>query len=106
MADVNYWKERGFCQDVDEQKISFLITYAYNNKLKNYKKILNLLQKKEKKKLVLLFYNNGLFEKVYDLLNNLKKEIIELLESININELSTILFNDLPFYKFEKEFIN
>ena len=33
MADINYWKERGFCQDVDEQKISFLITYAYKVKI-------------------------------------------------------------------------
>ena len=32
LTDPVYWKEKGFCQDIDEQKISFLITFAYNNK--------------------------------------------------------------------------
>ena len=101
MADINYWKERGFCQDVDEQKISFLITYAYNHKLKKHKKILEYVNKKEKKKLVLLFHNNGLFDKIYFLLEDLKKEITELLESKNITDFASV-FNDLPFYKFDK----
>ena len=48
LTDPVYWKEKGFCQDIDEQKISFLITFAYNNKLKNYKKNLNLLNEKKK----------------------------------------------------------
>jgi len=105
MADINYWKERGFCQDVDEQKISFLITYAYNNKLKKHKKILDYLKKKEKKKLVCLFHKNGLFDKIYFILDDLKKEIIEILESKNINEFLTV-FNDLPFYKFDINSLN
>ena len=96
LTDVDYWKEKGFCQDIDEQKISFLITFAYNNKLKKYKKILELLKAKEKRKLVLLFYKNGLFDQIYNLLDNLKKEIILLSE----NHLSFI-FDDLVIKPFD-----
>ena len=36
LTDPMYWKERGFCQDFDEQKISYLVTYCTNNKMTDY----------------------------------------------------------------------
>ena len=39
------------------------------------KKILKLLALKEKRKLVLLFHKNGLFDKIYDILIDLKNEL-------------------------------
>ena len=96
LTDPDYWKEKGFCQDIDEQKISFLITYAYNNKFKNYKKILKLLEKKEKEKIVLLFYENGLFNKIYSILNELKIEIFSFLKNEQFNErFNEIIYNML-----------
>jgi hypothetical protein len=35
LTDLNYWKEKGFCQDFDEEKISYLITYFHNENIKN-----------------------------------------------------------------------
>ena len=32
LTDKEYWKEKGFCQDLDEEKISYIITYFYQNK--------------------------------------------------------------------------
>jgi geranylgeranyl diphosphate synthase type 3 len=105
VTDVNYWNEKGFCQDIDEQKISFLITYAYNNKLKNYEKILNLLEKKKKRKLVLLFYKNGLLNDVFNILKKLKNEIIELLTKENLTDFITI-FESLQINTFNIESFN
>ena len=104
LTDPVYWKEKGFCQDIDEQKISFLITFAYNNKLKNYKKIINLLELKEKRKIILLFHKNGLFDKIYNLLCEFKKEIIEQLNG----KLSVLIFifDDLPFNPFNLDSFN
>jgi len=98
ITDINYWKEKGFCQDFDEQKISYLITYCTNNKMKNYEKINDLLKEPiktnhTKLKLILLMNNNGLLDIIYDKLCALKKEILEILEL-------NYIFEQLPFHKF------
>ena len=36
-----YWKEKGFCQDFDEEKISYLITYFHNENIKNNNQSMN-----------------------------------------------------------------
>ena len=100
LADVSYWKERGFCQDFDEEKISYLITYCTNNKLDDYETINNLLKKQnktndEKKEILGLMKKNGLFDIIYNKLVDLKKEVLQVL---NIE----IIFQQLPFYKFEE----
>lgn len=98
ITDAKYWKEKGFCQDFDEQKISYLITYCTNNKMKHYEKINNLLKEPVKTdiikiKLVLLMHNNGLLDIIYGKLVELKKEILDVLEL-------NCIFEQLPFYKF------
>lgn len=100
LADASYWKERGFCQDFDEEKISYLITYCTNNKLNNYELINTLLKKQnktreEKIKILFLMKNNGLFDIIYNKLVDLKNEVLQVL---NID----IIFQQLPFYKFEE----
>ena len=93
LTDIDYWKEKGFCQDIDEQKISFLITYYINNKLKDYQTLLNLLKKKSIMKIIKLFHKNELFDIIYNKLVTLKNEINK------INEINEI-FDKLPFDKF------
>jgi geranylgeranyl diphosphate synthase type 3 len=105
VTDPVYWKERGFCQDVDEQKISFIITYIHNYKLKDYNKILKLLEKKNKIKLIRLFYKSGVFDHIYKILLNLKNEIIESVKKENLFDMIKI-FEELPFNEFNIESIN
>jgi geranylgeranyl diphosphate synthase type 3 len=99
LADASYWKERGFCQDFDEEKISYLITYCTNNKLNDYETI-NLLLKTpnktndDKLKILILMKNNGLFDIIYNKLVELKNDVLQVL---NID----IIFQQLPFYRFE-----
>jgi geranylgeranyl diphosphate synthase type 3 len=100
LADINYWKERGFCQDFDEQKISYLITYCSNNKMENYKQINHLLVQNNKTnhdkiEILKLMKNNGLFDIIYNKLVLLKTEIL------NIIDLK-IIFEQLPFSKFDE----
>jgi geranylgeranyl pyrophosphate synthase len=100
ITDVKYWKEKGFCQDFDEQKISYLITYCTNKKMKNYSKINKLLNESLKTneikcKIILLMNKNGLFDIIYDKLNELKKEIVNILDI-------QYIFDQLPYSKFTK----
>ena len=99
LTDPIYWKERGFCQDFDEQKISYLITYCTNNKMDNYTLINNLMTKlnktpEDKIEILKLMKNNGLFEIVYNKLLQLKENILNI---IDLN----IIFEQLPFHKFD-----
>lgn len=99
VTDPQYWKERGFCQDFDEQKISYLITYCTNNKLDNYELINELMKnqnktKEDKIKILMLMKNNGLLDIIYNKLLELKQQVLSIL---NIN----ILFEHLPFSKFD-----
>lgn len=100
LTDVTYWKERGFCQDLDEQKISFLITYCTNNQMKDYELINNLMTKSNKTKedkieILLLMKNNGLFEIIYNKLLELRQKILNIIDV-------QIIFNQLPFNPFDE----
>jgi geranylgeranyl diphosphate synthase type 3 len=99
VTDPQYWKGKGFCQDFDEKKISYLITYCHEHKLRNYKKIKPLLLKsknnnKIKIKLLRLFNDNELFTRVYQQLVLLQKEILDI---VNLKP----IFEQLPFHKFD-----
>lgn len=100
LTDIEYWKTRGFCQDFDEQKISYLITFCNNNKLDNYDKINILLLDantiETKIEILKLMENNKLFDLIYNQLFQLKQEILELLNLESIFEI-------LPFEKFNME---
>ena len=98
-----YWKERGFCQDFDEQKISYLVTYCTNNKMTDYELINNLMRKSNKTNedkidILKLMYNNGLFNIVYDKLVELREKVLNI---ININT----IFQQLPFHKFDESIL-
>lgn len=104
LTDVLYWKDKGFCQDFDEQKISFLIVYCNNHQLENYEIINELLNKQnktidDKTKLLRMMHNNTLLDKVFNILDSLKNELLEI-----INEEG--LFNQLKFNKFDKKYID
>lgn len=94
LTDPSYWKEKGFCQDFDEEKISYLITYF---KTINNTNIIEMMKDKSKEgkiKILQLFHKNGLFDIIFNKLITLKTQI---LNEMNLE----ILFDQLPFYKFE-----
>jgi geranylgeranyl diphosphate synthase type 3 len=99
LTDVNYWKEKGFCQDFDEEKISYLLSY-YNtmtNKEHTVNDIINMMKDKSnesKIKILMIFHNIGLFDIIYEKLLELKNTI---LQCINIE----FVFEMLPFHKFD-----
>ena len=100
LTDPMYWKERGFCQDFDEQKISYLVTYGTNNKMTDYELINNLMTKtnktnEDKIDILKLMHNNGLFDIIYDKLLELRENVLNI---IDIN----IIFQQLPFHKFDE----
>jgi geranylgeranyl diphosphate synthase type 3 len=104
LTDATYWKERGFCQDFDEQKISYLIAYCTNNKMEHYELINNLMTKsnktnKDKIEILTLMKRNGLFEIIYNQLLQLRENI---LNTIDIS----IIFEQLPFNPFDENIIN
>jgi geranylgeranyl diphosphate synthase, type III len=104
ITSKKYWEERGFCQDFDEKKISYLITFCTNNKMDKFKKINKLMEKdnktnKYKIRIIKLMYDNGLLNIIYSLLDELKKEIL------NILNLEAI-FAKLPYEKFNMDNIH
>lgn len=89
-----YWKEKGFCQDFDEEKISYIVMFYVNQKMPNWENILSLLHESKnnnvvKIQLLTLFHDNGIFEQVYDKLIQLRMEILKIL---NIG----FIFDQLP----------
>lgn len=99
LTDPTYWKQRGFCQDFDEQKVSYLITYCNNNKLDNYEQINQLVSVKDKTDLdkvniLQLMNNNGLFGIVYNQMLQLKQSVLNV---IDVN----LIFEQLPFKIFD-----
>jgi len=116
LTDEAYWRERGFCQDFDEEKISYLITYCNEYKLKNYDIINELMTKKnkthaEKVEILLLMNANGLLDIIYDKLVELKDSILEILNFYDIPDIPDIhnihgisdIFNKLPFHRFNEK---
>jgi geranylgeranyl pyrophosphate synthase len=88
LTDINYWREKGFCQDFDEEKISYLITYFHNENIKNNNpnntnindtNIIEMMKDKSKEgkiKILQIFHNSGLFDIIYKKLLQLKEAIL------------------------------
>jgi geranylgeranyl diphosphate synthase type 3 len=94
LTDPEYWSSKGFCQDFDEEKISYLVTYF---KTINNTNVMEMMQNKTKEgkiKILLLFNETGLFDIIYNKLLELKKLI---LAEMNLS----ILFEQLSIKKFD-----
>jgi len=89
LTDINYWREKGFCQDFDEEKISYLITYFHNENIKNKDlstnqhinniNVIEMMKDKSKEgkiKILQIFNNSGLFDTIYNKLLQLKQTIL------------------------------
>jgi len=100
LTDLEYWKEKGFCQDFDEEKISYLITYFHNENIKNNKpnpNIIELMKDKSKEgkiKIIQIFNDSGLFDSIYNKLLQLKQTI---LSEMNLE----FIFNQLSINPFD-----
>ena len=94
LTDLDYWHSKGFCQDFDEGKISYLITYFRKISDENIIDMMNDKTKEGKIKILSLFHEHGLFDIVYNKLLELKQQI---LSEMNLS----IIFEQLPFHKFD-----
>lgn len=92
LADPDYWKEKGFCQDIDEEKISYLVVLHG---------LVDMSDKsvEGKKKVVRLFHEAGVFDKVYDKLVSLRASILG-------QARFEILFDMLPVKRFDLAVLN
>jgi len=99
LTDPEYWKIKGFCQDFDEEKISYLITYFHNDNLVHHKpnpSIVELMKDKSiegKLKIINIFHESGLFDTIYTKLLQLKSQI---LNEMNIQ----FIFDQIPVQPF------
>jgi len=103
LTDTTYWKERGFCQDFDEQKISYLTTYCTNNKMENYELINNLITKsnktnEDKIEILKLMKQNGLFDIIYNKLVELRENVLNIIDV-------SVIFQQLPFTQFDESIL-
>jgi len=102
LTDLNYWREKGFCQDFDEEKISYLITYFHYENIKNNDQFMNpniidMMKDKSKEgkiKIIKIFYDSGLFDSIYNKLLELKQTI---LNEMNLE----FIFNELSINPFD-----
>jgi hypothetical protein len=102
---LEYWKEKGFCQDLDEEKISYLITYFHNENIKNNKPNPNIIEMMKDKsregkiKIIKIFHDAFLFDIIYNKLVEIKEKI---LKENNFE----IILDQLPFHKFDIDVID
>jgi geranylgeranyl diphosphate synthase type 3 len=100
LTDVNYWKIKGFCQDLDEEKISYLITYFHNENIKNNipnPNIIEMMKDKSREgkvKILTIFYEAGLFDIIYNKLVEIKEKILQEMKF-------ELILDQLPFTKFD-----
>lgn len=106
LTDIDYWREKGFCQDFDEEKISYLITYFHNQNIKNnniYTKlnIIEMMKDKSKEgkiKILQIFHNSGLFDTIY-------KKLLQLREAILSEMNLEFIFGQLSIKPFDINYI-
>ena len=100
VTDLSYWKEKGFCQDFDEEKISYLITYFHNENIDDNKTNPNIIEmmkdksREGKVKIIKIFHESGIFDAVYKKLLQLKQII---LSELNLE----VIFDHLPIHPFD-----
>ena len=100
--DIKYRKKKGFCSDLYEKKITYVILEAVSNKIDGYNEILKF------------YYNNGVTDlnvkNIYKILkksdilnngkkylNNLKEIILKNAKNVGLFELFNNIFNQLKF---------
>jgi geranylgeranyl diphosphate synthase type 3 len=96
LTDPEYWKIKGFCQDLEEGKISYLLVIFSTLCDINIINIIDTMNDKTidgKKKIVLLLNEYKIFDIVYEKLMELKSEI---LREMNLD----MIFELLPIKKF------
>jgi geranylgeranyl pyrophosphate synthase len=99
LTDPEYWKIKGFCQDLEEGKISYLLVIfstLCDINLVGGINIIDMMNDKTidgKKKIVLLLNEYKIFDIVYEKLIELRSEI---LKEMNLD----MIFNLLPIKKF------
>jgi geranylgeranyl pyrophosphate synthase len=101
LTDPSYWKEKGFCQDFDEEKISYIVMYYINHQLPNHENLLYMIQSSKhsnqlKLELLQLFHSNKIFTIIYDKLSILKQQLLQIL---NVE----FILNQLPIHPFQIE---
>lgn len=102
LTDIQYWREKGFCQDFDEEKVSYLVTYFHNeNKDIDITSMMKDKSKEGKIKILQIFHKSGLFDVIYNKLLHLKQSILNVMNlDIIFEQLSFHLFdiNDIDIY--------
>jgi geranylgeranyl pyrophosphate synthase len=93
LTDLDYWMSKGFCQDFDEEKISYLITYFKTMSNIDIMEMMKDKSKEGKIKILLLFHETGLLDIIFDKLVELKQNITNEMEL-------DFIFKQLPFHKF------
>ena len=94
LTDPEYWQSKGFCQDFDEEKISYLVTYFKQMNNTNVMEMMCDKSKEGKIKILSLFSSSGLLDIIYNKLLELKGQIL--------NEMNlAFLFEQLPIKKFD-----
>jgi geranylgeranyl diphosphate synthase, type III len=100
LCDKNYWKKKGFCEDFDEKKNSYIIIKYYNkiNNKDQKDKFLKLFYKKDltkndKIKLLEMINETTIFDDTYEYLQELKINV----EKVNLP------MNKLEFKKFNMD---
>jgi geranylgeranyl diphosphate synthase type 3 len=94
LTDPEYWQSKGFCQDFDEEKISYLVTYFKKMNNTNVMEMMRDKSKEGKIKILSLFSSSGLLDIIYNKLLELKGQIL--------NEMNlAFLFEQLPIKKFD-----
>ena len=99
LCDIDYWKLKGFCEDFDEKKNSYIIIKYYNsNKVskKIKKKFFDMFYKdnltlKNKKDLLTMINKTTIFNDTYKYLDELKKYVEE--AGLPINKLKIKKFD-------------
>ena len=106
ITDSNYWKEKGFCQDFDEKKVSFVFTLlnCENSADKTFEYLLSKDKLSNRDKLAIYgkLYNSGILDKAYQEIENYKKNIINLekkiTESIGASSFLDKFFKNLKYH--------
>jgi geranylgeranyl pyrophosphate synthase len=99
LTSPSYWKDKGFCQDFDEEKISYLVMYYINHKLPNHENLLQMIHNSKhndslKYNILVLFHTHHVFDIVYDKLIELKMNLLNIL---NVN----FIMDELPVERFQ-----
>lgn len=80
LTDPEYWKLKGFCEDLSEGKLSYLlITLLDDNEVTEDKTVFTLLKRNDnesKKEIIRMMEKNDIFNKVYDKLKQLQSSIL------------------------------